>query len=64
MDTTTETDTIIKVYRSYTLDSSCIKCNYTGDGFKVYDEKRTLANPDPVNEIAECPKCQHGVILF
>ena len=49
-------------YQNCTDYNECGACRFEGEGFKLYDEKQTTGNPDPVREIWECPKCKHGVI--
>jgi hypothetical protein len=41
---------------------TCRNCGYEGTGFRRYNEPKTRSNPDPVNEIFECPKCKYGNI--
>ena len=42
----------------------CSSCQFEGEGFICYDEKLTKDNPDPVNELLECPECKHGTLII
>lgn len=55
-------DKILRIYRKGKAFGFC-ECGYEGEDFRIYDEAPTINDPDPMNEIFECPKCKHGNII-
>ena len=53
-----------EMYLVYHQEYKCSSCQFEGEGFIYYDEKLTKDNPDPVNELLECPKCKHGTLII
>ena len=53
-----------RVYSVFVTTELCTNCDHNGDGFKQFEELKTILSLNPVKDFYECPRCKYGQMWF